>query len=85
MGWDNTPRTGLEKMNSIVKGNTPDVFKKYLIKAKRLTMERNAEKDRVVTIEAWNEWCEGSHIEPCTRYGMGYLQAIRDVFGEDSK
>lgn len=83
MGWDNTPRTGLEQMNSIVKGNTPEVFKKYLIRAKQLTMERNAEKDRVVTIEAWNEWCEGSHLEPCTRYGMGYLQAVRDVFGDN--
>jgi hypothetical protein len=72
-------------MNSIIKGNTPDVFKKYLIKIKRLTLERNAEKDRVITIEAWNEWSEGSHIEPCTRYGMGYLQAIRDVFSEDTK
>jgi len=84
MGWDNTPRTGLAQMNSIVKGNTPDVFKKYLIKAKRLSLEKNSEKDRVVTIEAWNEWCEGSRIEPCTRYGMGYLQAIRDVFGDNS-
>ncbi len=85
MGWDNTPRTGLEQMNNIVKGNTPDAFKRYLIKTKRLTLERNVAKDRVITIEAWNEWCEGSYIEPATRYGMGYLQAIRDVFGDDSK
>jgi hypothetical protein len=36
---------------------------------------------KILTINAWNEWTEGSYLEPDTAHGMGYLEAIRDVFG----
>jgi hypothetical protein len=36
---------------------------------------------RVLTVNSWNEWTEGSHIEPDTAHGLKYLEAIRDVFG----
>jgi len=29
----------------------------------------------------WNEWTEGSMLEPEGEYGYGYLDVIRDVFG----
>jgi hypothetical protein len=35
----------------------------------------------VLTINSWNEWTEGSYIEPDTKNGTQYLEAIRDVFG----
>ena len=39
----------------------------------------------LVLIEAWNEWGEGSYIEPHQEYGFGYLDAIRDVFTPAAK
>ncbi len=36
---------------------------------------------RVLTVNSWNEWTEGSYIEPDTAHGLKYLEAIRDVFG----
>lgn len=36
---------------------------------------------RILTINTWNEWTEGSYIEPKTVYGMRYLEAIGDIFG----
>ena len=36
--------------------------------------------NKSVLIEAWNEWGEGSYIEPHREFGFGYLDAIRDVF-----
>ncbi len=36
----------------------------------------------ILTINAWNEWTEGSYLEPDTVYGLGYLEAIRDIFGK---
>ena len=35
---------------------------------------------RVVNINCWNEWTEGSYLEPDTVNGMGYLEAIKSVF-----
>lgn len=35
----------------------------------------------IVLIEAWNEFGEGSYVEPQREFGFGYLDAIREVFG----
>jgi len=35
---------------------------------------------KVLNVNAWNEWTEGSYLEPDTVHGMAYLEAIRDVF-----
>ena len=33
----------------------------------------------MLILEAWNEWGEGSYLEPHTEYGFGYLDAIRSA------
>ena len=37
----------------------------------------------LITINSWNEWTETSYLEPDTKYGYGYLEAIKDVFVEE--
>lgn len=86
MGWDSTPRTVQSEIwspvgypyTNIISGNTPAAFGKAL-KMTRELVERNGGAD-IVTINAWNEWTEGSYLEPDTKNKMGYLEAIRDVF-----
>ena len=81
MLWDGTPRLYQDMgFGNIISGNTPERFREALLQTKRRLL---AEKDglRILNINAWNEWTEGSYLEPDTVHGMKYLEAIRDVFG----
>lgn len=73
--WDNTPRRGSKGQVSI--GSTPELFEKYL--GLQITnIEKNYSNDYLY-IFAWNEWAEGGYLEPDTKYGYKYLQAIKDA------
>jgi hypothetical protein len=88
MGWDPSPRTCQSDVYSnlgypftpILAGNTPAEFQKALQAAKRF-LDEQAKPRRILTINAWNEWTEGSYLEPDTVNRMQYLEAIRNVFG----
>ena len=32
-----------------------------------------------LVIESWNEWTEGSYLEPCSEYGYQMLEAVHDA------
>ena len=64
-----------------IANNTPENFKQALEKVKA-RLEASSVPAPFLTINAWNEWTEGSYLEPDQRNGMKYLEAIRDVFVE---
>ena len=58
----------------------PARFRAALQKTKqRLMAQPNG--PRILNINCWNEWTEGSYLEPDVVNGMKYLEAVRDVFG----
>jgi hypothetical protein len=57
----------------------PENFRIYLEKAKAYLDER-PDREKLVTINSWNEWSEGSYLEPDTEFGYGYLEAVKAVF-----
>lgn len=59
--------------------NTPEAFEGRLRAVKALA-DTLPESRRVITINCWNEWTEGSYLEPDTRNGLAYLEAVRRVF-----
>lgn len=92
MGWDSSPRCRNARdwatrrdypYGAVMVNNTPAAFRESLERARPLA-EANPPGQRVVTINSWNEWGEGSYIEPDTTHGMGYLEAIRDVFSRSA-
>jgi hypothetical protein len=79
-GWDSRPWHG---ENNLVRfGRTPELFKRHLRDANALLEARGAKPEipRAILVEAWNEWGEGSYLEPHSEFGFGYLDAIRQVF-----
>jgi hypothetical protein len=89
MGWDSSPRTiqsdvfenrGYPWM-AMLDGNTPEMFKDALTHAKKY-LDRPEVKQKILTLNAWNEWTEGSYLLPDTVNGDAYVRPIRNVFGE---
>lgn len=82
-GWDSRPWHG---ENNLVRfGRTPALFRQHLEDAKAVLIKggpRRTNGPALVLVEAWNEWGEGSYIEPHQEFGFGYLDAIRRVFTE---
>ena len=88
MGWDSSPRACQSDVfanigypfTPVIQGNTPEAFRKSLADTKAFLDANGGYK--ILNINSWNEWTEGSYIEPDMIHGMAYLEAIRDVFGE---
>ena len=78
--WDNTARYGQDAY--LLHGSTTVRFQnwlKHLIKYSERTLE---EDRRFVIVNAWNEWAEGAHLEPDTRFGYGYLNSVGRALSE---
>jgi hypothetical protein len=83
VGWDDTPRFPAKGMKDVVHyHNTPESFAALLSKAKKYA-DSHPEQPKLITINAWNEWVEGSYLLPDMLYGFGYLEAVKKVIKED--
>jgi hypothetical protein len=79
IGWDDTPRFPAKMMSSTVHyNNDPESFATLLSKAKKYA-DDHPDQPKLITINAWNEWVEGSYLLPDMKYGFGYLEAVKNV------
>lgn len=76
-GWDNSARRATGA--TIVHGSTPKLYKKWLNSIVN-KFEPYSEDENLIFINAWNEWAEGNHLEPCIKWGRQYLEATKEVF-----
>ena len=82
MEWDNTAR--YKERATIYQGCTPEVFEKNFEQLVR-NASGKPEKSRYVFINAWNEWAEGTYLEPDTDRKYAYLEAIQRVLKNSDK
>jgi glycosyltransferase involved in cell wall biosynthesis len=74
--WDNVARRGVK--GTVLAHSSPDRFSRWANNAIRDAKKRFKDPtERLVFINAWNEWAEGAHLEPDRRYGYAWLEAIR--------
>jgi hypothetical protein len=87
VGWDASPRTNQSR--EFKRGRypwtttfdpSPEEFRDGLLLAKSF-LERHGQPHPIITVNAWNEWTEGSALLPDSHHGYGFLEMIRVVFG----
>ena len=86
-GWDATPRGRRDwdgqrigfPWTPIVEGATPDAVAAAVTEAFAFLAEQRAPIDQPVLIASWNEWSESHRLEPCERWGDGFLRALAAV------
>lgn len=87
MGWDSSPRACQEDefgnfgypFTNTIGQNTPERFRTALEMAKK-RLESQPGGPHILNINCWNEWTEGSYLEPDMVNGMKYLEAVQTVF-----
>jgi lipopolysaccharide biosynthesis protein len=82
-GWDNTPR--LPRNGHAFVNTHPANYERWLTAIIAQTRQRSPAGERIVFINAWNEWAEGCHLEPDEAFGTAYLEATRRALATASR
>ncbi len=75
--WDNEarkPGRGFSFINS-----TPAQYRQWLDQVSHAEKASHPLGERLIFINAWNEWGESAYLEPDRKYGYAYLQATYDA------
>lgn len=80
INWDNSPRRG-EKSTIFTNFNVTS-FKEYFSKIFSKAIKLNC---KFIVINAWNEWAEGTFIEPSEKYKHEIANAIHGVICNEKK
>lgn len=75
--YDHSPRSG--RFGHIFKNATPEMFQKHCEEVLGLVAQK---QNPFVMLRSWNEWGEGNYVEPDSKYGKGYLEAIKKVVSQ---
>jgi GT2 family glycosyltransferase/glycosyltransferase involved in cell wall biosynthesis len=79
LDWDNTARRNVEAR--IFTGASPARFRRWLAGVVEQEGRHNPGDQSLLFINAWNEWAEGTTLEPSQRFGRGYLAAVKSALG----
>jgi lipopolysaccharide biosynthesis protein len=77
--WDNSPRRTNDSI--IFRDCSPAIYERWLRALVQATCEGFQGDERLVFVNAWNEWAEGNHLEPDLLKGRAYLEATARALG----
>ena len=73
--WDNTARK-MDRAHSWI-NSSPGNYLAWLQEAVEFLRKNRPAGERILFINAWNEWGEGCHLEPDEKFGYAWLNATR--------
>jgi GT2 family glycosyltransferase len=76
-GWDNTAR--MQNKSFCFEHATPGALQAWLEETIEQTRQQHYGDERIVFVNAWNEWAEGAYLEPDRRFGHTYLEAVKNA------
>lgn len=79
-GWDNSARRRT-RVSAFV-NNSAEKYAYWLSLVLRQTIEQFSGDERLVFVNAWNEWGEGCHLEPDEQHGMKFLEATSQALDQ---
>jgi glycosyltransferase involved in cell wall biosynthesis len=71
--WDNDARR--QGNGLVIAGSTPEKYEAWLAELVERAEQTPCLGESIVCINAWNEWCEGTYLEPDLHFGAAYLNA----------
>lgn len=74
--WDNTSRRRFGI--TVIQNSDPSLFARWLADSLD-RVDDYGEEERIVFVNAWNEWAEGCHLEPDVRNGRRFLEAVKET------
>ena len=80
--WDNSARRS-EGGAVIQVGASPKKYQAWLKRVISETISQDRSSNSFVFINAWNEWAEGNHLEPCLKFGRQYLEATKNAIHDE--
>jgi len=81
VGWDTNARYPATETRRMVRNANPEDFEKFARRVKAWADANiSAPMPKLITVNSWNEWTEGTYLEPDDRFGYEYLNAMWRVF-----
>lgn len=74
--WDNSAR--YKNRATLFIGASPKAFEKWFSKLTETMPQRNL-PENFIFLNAWNEWSEGTYLEPDEKFGYQYIEAVKRV------
>lgn len=74
--WDNSARR--KSGATIFHNSTPELYGSWLSSVIQ-EFKPYSKEENFIFINAWNEWAEGNHLEPCQKWGRKYLEATKSA------
>lgn len=72
--WDNSARRPANQA-IIFRNSSPELFAAW--STAKAQQAKATDGPDFLFVNAWNEWAEGNHLEPCLTYGHAWLDALK--------